>query len=462
MSKIDTFCNNLYKDRFVKPTLDDFASLGYNSKGRKRGKMLKIDLDKNKKYGFAVSGGVDSMVMLELCKKAGLFGVVLTINHGLREESKEEVEFVKSIANGYGYKTIIKNIDCNQYKKEQKVSTELAARLLRYQFFDEVAKVEGLDYILLAHHLDDQVETMILRILRGTGVYGLRGIVDRGIYLHPLIEYTKNDIMGYATANNIEYRQDCTNDENIYRRNTIRNILLPIIEKDYPDYRQSFLRLNNASVEVEDYFSTHLLSYTMEEDGVVFEGDIFDEHKAISKRSIRKALYDIGVQKDFEEKNYDTLFSLKGKESGTTVQLGQGLIARIEYGRLILERQAEEEEEYEKFFSIDEEYCHNNLKYGFCKTNALEKGVTFDIDKVPAGAVVRTRKKGDIFKRFKGGSKSLSDYLTDMKLTKSTRKNLLVLANGKEILAILGVEISDKVKIDDTTKTMVKVVKLNA
>ncbi len=420
--------------------------------------MLHIDLDKSKKYGFAVSGGVDSMVMLELCKKAGLSGIVITVDHGLRDVSKEEVRFVEDVATSYGYKTVVRSIDCKQYAADNKLSVELAGRLLRYEFFEEVQKQEGLDYILLAHQLDDQVETILMRILRGSGIYGLRGIADRDVYLHPMIRYPKAEIIEYATRNNIEYREDSTNAEVLYRRNVLRNIILPKIEQEYPDYRQAFIRLRNAAEETEDYFTTQLLPYICDGQGVVFKSDIFSTHRAIAKRSIRRALYDIGIHKDFEEKNYQTLFSLDGSISGTTVELGQGLVARFEYGKLIVEKAAKDVV-YEAPFAEDMVIKHLDKEYSFSKTDDIEKGTTFDIDKVPKDAVVRTRQAGDLFKRCNGKSKSLSDYLTDAKIPHSIRRSLLYLASGNKILAILGMEIADDVKIDAHTKTMIKVTK---
>ncbi len=417
---------------------------------------MKLHLDSTKKYGIAVSGGVDSMVLMHLAYKEGLDAVIITIDHGLREESRQETLSVKKIASTYGYDTVVERIECAQFAKTNKLSVELAGRLLRYDVFSRVKEELGLDYILLAHHLDDQVETILMRILRGTGLYGLRGIVDRDFFLHPLLSYPKNEIMEYATRHNLTFFEDATNAETVYRRNVIRNNILPTIAKEWEDYRESFAKLSRVAKETEDYFDKVLVPYECREGVVWFDASIFDTHPAIFKRSVRKALYGIGVEKDFEEKNFATLLTLKGAKSGTSVMLGQGLIGRIEYSRLIIER-ALDLEDFEEPFDVDKTFFYAGYRYAFKKGSGIEKGVTLDLDKVPDTAVIRTRQDGDLFKRCNGKTKLLSDYLTDKKVPLDDRRRLLYLADGNIILAILGVEIGDCVKIDDGTTRIIKV-----
>ncbi len=417
---------------------------------------MQLKLDKSKKYGIAVSGGVDSMVLMHLAHQEGLDAVIITIDHGLRPASKDEVLGVQQVASAYGYPTIIERIDCKQYAQDNRLSIELAGRLLRYEIFARVKSQYKLDYILLAHHLDDQVETMLMRILRGTGLYGLRGIVDRDYFLHPLLSYPKSDIMAYATANNLSYYEDESNSQTVYKRNVIRNVILPCLEESFADYRAGFDKLARVARETEDYLATFLVGYSYDGSAVRFAKEVYNAHPAIFKRSIRKALYDMDVEKDFEEKNYNTLLSIKDSVSGTTAMLGQGLVARIEYDMLIIER-ASEAGYYHEAFSVSKSYCYAGRAYTFERASRIEKGVTFDLDKVPQGAVIRTRRDGDVFKRCNGKTKSLSDYLTDAKIPLATRRDLLVLAKDNVVLAVLGIEISHAVKVDDNTTNIIKV-----
>ncbi len=421
---------------------------------------LALHLDITKKYGIAVSGGVDSMVLLHLCYQHGIKdAVVITIDHGIREESQQEVEAVARIAKSYGYDSIISHVDCPTYAIEHKMSVELAGRAIRYSVFDQVQKDCQLDYVLLAHHLDDQIETMMMRILRGTGVAGLRGIVDRGFYLHPLKEYPKSAITAYATAHNLAYYEDRTNADNVYRRNAIRNSILPTIAEEYPSYRASFLRLANAADETEDYLDSCLVGHVDCGDYVCFALDIFDVHKAIFKRSIRKAIrVKFGIMQDFEERHFDALLALRDKPVGTSVMLGQQLIARIDREGLVLEKECIEEQ-YERVFSPADVISWQGNVYSFEQAESIERGITLDLDKVPTSAVVRTRQDGDLFKRCNGKTKLLSDYLTDAKLSLRDKRGILLLADGNIILAILGMEIADCVKIDEHTTRILKIVK---
>lgn len=412
---------------------------------------MELNLNKDKKYGLAVSGGVDSMVMMELAYRQGLDCIVLTVDHNLRPDSKSDADFVEKEASIRGYETVRASFDVEGYAVATGESEELAGRHLRYEFFERTARERDLDYVLLAHHLDDQAETVLMRICRGTGVAGLKGIENRGIYIRPLLDCSKEEIRRFAEENRIGFREDSTNADTLYKRNFFRNIILPELKKEYPDLDKSIGRLVESAAETEDYFRSVLLPYTLRDDEVELREEVFTVHRAIAKRSVMEAIRALGIYKDIEVKTYKTIFSLESRASNTETDIGQGLVARRSYDGLIIAKKRPVVY-YEKPFSVTETYEFCGKKYTFERSEELIKGMTLDVDKVPSDSVVRTRREGDTFKRYKGGRKSLSDYLTDKKIPRSDRDRLLVLADGNEILMILGLEIADSVKLDNESR----------
>lgn len=413
----------------------------------KRAKTLATGLNPEARYIFAISGGVDSMSLLYLCKKEGLRGKVVTVDHALRKDSASDAEFVRSEAEKLGFSVEIVRVDVKSEMKKTGESAELAARKLRYAAIFGAVSEEQAAGAVFAHHMGDQAETVLMRILRGTGVAGIKGMGDREGVFRPFLKYTSEEIKAYAEEFRIPYREDCTNKETVYRRNFLRNRVFPLIAEVYPDYERSFERLAANAAETEDYLKTVLIAPVICGNSAKFDLSILSEHPAVWKRSVRAALLTLGVTQDVESRTYDAVYSLKNKPKASA-DIGQGFTARTEYGGLILEKAVENAAFCEEF-RINGVYEYAGRRYSFRRGETIKKGVTM-AEKALAtdGLVVRTRRDGDVFKRYKGGTKSLSDYLTDIKMPQKERSELLVLAKGSEIYAVLGVEISDAVKSD--------------
>lgn len=413
----------------------------------RKAKNLATGLNPDARYIFAISGGVDSMSLLHLCGKEGLRGKVITVDHSLRADSASDAEFVKREAEILGFPAEIVRVNVKAEMKRTGDSAELAARRLRYEAIFRAVKEENAAGAVFAHHLGDQAETVLMRILRGTGVAGIKGMGERDGVFRPFLRYTAEEIKDYAEENAVPYREDSTNKESVYRRNFLRNEVFPRIAEVYPDYERSFARLAANAAETEDYFKTVLIAPKLDENSARFGLSILSEHPAVWKRSIRAALLSLGVDKDVESRNYDAIFALKNK-TRAAVDLGQGFVARAEYGELILEKAIEIPAFCEEF-RINGVYEHAGKRYAFRRGEKIKKGVTIAAKALETdGLVVRTRRDGDVFKRYKGGRKSLSDYLTDIKMPQKERSELLVLAKDSEIYAVLGVEIADAVKSD--------------
>ena len=202
---------------------------------------------------LAVSGGKDSMTMLDLFNyfkyELKLNLVVCHFNHSLRDDADRDEKFVKTQCEKYGLKFYSKKEDVLLYSNENKLSTEEGARFLRYKFFDEVKRIENLEYIATAHNKNDLAETVIMRILRGTGINGLIGIQsERGDLIRPILNFSRDEIEKYIEENNIPFVEDKTNFEELYLRNKIRLNLFPILKNEYnPRILDAISRLSNIA-----------------------------------------------------------------------------------------------------------------------------------------------------------------------------------------------------------------------
>lgn len=408
---------------------------------------LRLGLETDAYYIFAISGGIDSMSLLSLAAKEGLRGKVVTVDHNLRAESRDDALFVKAEAAKLGYCTEIVSVDVKAEVARSGESEELAARRLRHAAISECVKKENACGAVFAHHLGDQAETVLMRILRGTGVAGIKGMGDREGVFRPLLKYTSDEIKAYAAENGVRYREDSTNGQSVYRRNFLRNEVFPKIAEVYPDFERAFERLAENAAETEDFLSNMLISPETDGKTASFDITVLDGHPAIWKRSVRAALLGLGMEKDVERQTYETIFALRNKNKAVA-DLGLGFVARTEYGRLIFEKKAEIPE-FCEIFNSDKSYEFCGKRYKFKAADGIKKGVTMSAAALSyGGLVVRTRKDGDSFKRYKGGRKSLSDYLTDIKMPQSERSKVLVLAKNSEIYAVLGVEVGDIAKVD--------------
>lgn len=213
---------------------------------------------------IGVSGGPDSMALLNvlIClkkdKKLNFEIVVAHINHGIRKEADEETKYVENFCREKGIECFIKKEKVEEIAKKQKIGTEEAGRKLRYGFFEEIAKKVNANKIATAHSANDNAETVLMNLIRGSGTSGLKGIeaIRDNKYIRPLIECTRKEIEEYCKINELEPKLDKSNDENIYTRNKVRNILLPLIENEFnPNIVSSLNRMSQIVKEENEYLS---------------------------------------------------------------------------------------------------------------------------------------------------------------------------------------------------------------
>ena len=227
-------------------------------------------IENGDKLVLGVSGGPDSISMLDILNKIRLDNtiklnfklVVVHINHMIREEAKEDELYVKNYCHKNNLEFYSKSIDVKKLANTNKIGTEEAGRNARYEFFNEILEKTTSNKIAIAHNKNDNAETMIMNIMRGSGVSGLKGIEPkRGIYIRPLIECERTEIEKYCEENILNPRIDKTNFENEYTRNKIRNVVIPYIKKEFnPNIINTLERLSNLVKEEEAYIEKQVLS----------------------------------------------------------------------------------------------------------------------------------------------------------------------------------------------------------
>ena len=220
-------------------------------------------IENGSKLVLAVSGGPDSMAMLDILnsikndEKSNLnFEIVVAhINHQIREDANEDEEYVKKYCDQNKIEFYVKSIDVQKIANTNKIGIEEAGRTVRYKFFEEVLEETKSDHIAIAHNKNDKIETIIMNILRGSGTVGLKGIeVKRGKYIRPLINCERYEIENYCEEHNLNPRIDSTNFDNKYTRNKIRNVVIPYIQKEFnPNIIRSLERLSEVVTEENNY-----------------------------------------------------------------------------------------------------------------------------------------------------------------------------------------------------------------
>ena len=401
------------------------------------------------KYALAVSGGVDSMVMLH--RFATIFACsnlfVVTVNHGIRAEAADDCQFVADYCKKLGVECRVVNVDVPTYCKEHKVSIETGARILRYQVFDSL----DADYVYLAHNADDNAETVLMHILRGSGAKGASGMRQmNGKYFRPMIEWTREQILQYAAEHNVPYVADSTNDDTTYTRNFIRHKVMPLLEELNPSAKQNIVRFAGSIAQDDVYLDTLADISTVEfgQNCAKIPVDLLVCPNPIAYRVLFKVLQRLGVFCDIEMSHYYAILRLLSNGSGKSVNLPMNFVATNDYDYItIWKNEQKTVENFEIPFAVGR--TQTPLGVVEVSSEPTEGALRFDIGKLPENCVFRTKCQGDMFTKFGGGTKSLKKYLIDKKIPQRQRDGLLLLASGNEVLVICGVEIADRVKVDN-------------
>lgn len=430
-------------------------------------------IDEKDRILVGLSGGPDSIFLLYILHNYFNNQLIIThINHKLRGvDSDLDEKFVRTISQKLKIPLYVIREDVKKLSNENKKSIEEVGREVRFSFFDKTLKVENFNKIALGHNLDDNVETILINFIKGSGTKGLIGIPEkRDNIIHPIINIKKEEILKFLEENKIEYRVDKTNFEIDFLRNKVRNYLLPIIEKEFnKNFKEKILSLSNI-LKVEDRFLDNLVE-NIKNDLIEFEDDFIkiDNKKfqkldlSLKRRLIRKAIdYFNRDLREYPLEHIDKVISLENKKTGKEIELPFNLIAVKDKNKIIIEKKGVEIPNF--YIEIPDiglyELAGMKIELTLVEKISKVKNIFtsfFDYDKIEFPIKFRKPKFGEKFKPLGlKEEKKIQDFFVDNGIPKSVRWNLPILLDKKDdILWIVGVRISDDYKVTNLTKRVI-------
>ena len=424
---------------------------------------------------LAISGGIDSMVLADLLLKAKVEFVAAHCNFHLRgHESDGDDWFVRKFAEKHGIQCFVKHFETEKYAAKHGISIEMAARDLRYTWFEQLRQQLGYDKIAVAHHADDQAETFFINLLRGAGLNGLKGMKPQnGVVIRPLLWASREQIRKYAVENHIVWREDHTNVESVYLRNRIRNQLLPVFDELQPKARQGLYKsLEHLSAENELYRA--LLKEKLTQ---IVERE--DDVQRLPYSAITLSAVGPSTGSGTSVYSFQMLFEWLRLYGFNTDQchfiydsIGTGIGNQycspthcVVIGRDDLQlSEIKEKTDDEIQIQIGEEEILFPIHLCFSKLEKTEEFVIdkspdvaqLDFDKLKFPLILRHWQHGDRFHPLgMKGSRLLSDFFVDQKFMEYQKQNVWLLASADgDILWVVGYRIDERYKVSISTKTI--------
>lgn len=405
----------------------------------------------------AVSGGMDSMFLVGLAVQAKLNIQVAHVNYGLRDEDSDLDQ--KLVADFCKSHDLALHVSRWSPQDSETGSIQMQCRDHRYQFFEQVMEKNGLVATLLAHHSDDQVETILLNLIKGTGIIGLVGMPEkRGRFLRPLLHLSREEIASYVEANGIAYREDVSNSADKYERNFIRNQVLPTIKNRFAEAPQAILKtaINLSSAkdllnDVSDKLKNEFLAPT-------HNGIIIDLHALKLQVGHQFLLYEWLKEYGFNGSQVNDMLS--STASGARF-LSADHTAILNRGKLQVFRSLDKPEGSKQFHLSQppkgwtvESYSKPEKWFPDHAINVAE----FDMHKIQSEKLtLRCWEQGDRFKPLGlNGWKKLSDLFVDEKLSLLEKEQVLILTSGEDIMWVVALRIDDRFKVNKDTRTVLK------
>jgi tRNA(Ile)-lysidine synthase len=422
---------------------------------------------------LAVSGGVDSVVLCELCHKAGYNISIAHCNFKLRgKESERDKEFVEELAKKYEVAFLVKKFDTLKYAETRKKSVQEAARELRYEWFLELIGEKkyaignrqfAMDWILTAHHLDDNIETMLMNFFKGTGIAGLRGILPRqGKIIRPLLFARKEELVLYARENNLTWVEDSSNETDNYTRNYFRHQVIPLIEKIYPDALNNLAENLNRFRDIEVLYRQYIALHKKK----LLELKGNEAHVPILKlkksEPFHTIIYEIIRDFGFTPQQVNEVIHLLDSESGKYIRSPTHRIIKNRAWLIIAPVQTENAQ------TILIEEGEKNVKFanGKLQIELLAKCPLpidnchgcLDATEIKFPLLLRSWKQGDYFYPLgMKKKKKLSRFFIDNKISKTDKEKVWVLEMDKKIVWVVGMRIDERFKVSDKTKSVLKI-----
>jgi tRNA(Ile)-lysidine synthase len=419
-------------------------------------------------YLLAVSGGIDSMVMAHLFLNSNRRCAIAHCNFSLRgDESDSDEELVRLFADSYSVPFYGIRFDTDKYAAEHKLSIQLAARELRYRWFDELRTKRGFDKIVVAHNADDNLETFFINLSRGAGLNGLTGIPkNTGTVIRPLLCFSRKDIEEYAIENGVRYREDSSNLSDKYLRNKLRHLVLPVLDSINPSFRNKAIEsidyLNNANRFIETETNIFL-----DHHAVVKGDDIFiplADIRRLHSKDVRMfyILEKFGFKGETITKICRSIdFGICGKQFFSSTHCL--LIDRTD---IIISSATECRSSYilnqdtgisTETFELRCETVEKDSEFRLLRNKDVGE---FDLSKLRFPLTLRTVHAGDWFIPLgMKGRKKLSDFFIDIKLPVTEKKRQLLLISGETIVWIVGLRPDERFKVTNETTKVLRIYK---
>ncbi len=416
---------------------------------------------------LAVSGGIDSVAMLQCFKDAGCYNYgIAHCNFGLRgDESDEDALFVQKLAKKAKVPFHTHQFDTENFAAQEKVSIQMAARQLRYAWFKKVMKDYGYSFLATAHHKNDTFETVLFNLVRGTGISGLHGISSKsGEVVRPLLFADKEMIMDFVAQKNLSWREDSSNSSIKYARNSLRNEVVPVLKKINPDLENTFDHTLERLLQVEAVFFDALKIVT-DEAVERKENDVYIALDVLKRKNVSAVM----LWEILKEYGYSYVQS---KDVAARMFEGAGRIFESSTYQLNVDREHLIISPKKNIEFFPSPVYENQLKFlsdaltlhfttekakGF-KITSQKNIAALDYDKLVFPLEVRKWQRGDVF--FPLGmkqKKKLSDFMIDEKIPLNLKERVFVLTSNNAIVWVVGHRIDDRYKIADATERVLKV-----
>ena len=446
-------------------------------------------IDPAKKQLVAVSGGIDSVVLCDLLFTAKYDFVIAHCNFQLRgAESERDEIFVRSLGEKYGKAVLVERFETEKLAVERKLSIQVLARELRYHWFNSILeirepsatgsehRVEGsqknvlaaapLQYIVTAHHANDSIETMLMNFFKGTGITGLHGILPlQGRVFRPLLFAKKEELLEYAKHRGLSFVEDSSNRSDKYTRNFFRHELFPLLKQKFPNVEDNLINNIGRFAEIETLYMQSILLHKKK----LLEAKGNEIHIPVLKLKktapVASVMYEITREYGFSAHQLNDLVGLLESETGKSVSSGSHTIFRNRSWLIISPKQSTNAANIlvsEKDKDVTFEQGLLSLKSGDKQSHfqipADPSIATVDLAKISFPLLLRKWKQGDYFYPLgMKKKKKLSRFLSDQKVSKTSRENTWVLEMDKKIVWIVGHRIDDRFKIVPSTQMVLTI-----
>lgn len=419
----------------------------------------------------AVSGGADSVALCALCHRSGYTFQMAHCNFQLRgEESDRDERFVTDVAQKYGVPLHVRRFDTHQYARENRINTQLAARALRYAWFDELVQTakqpEGRVLLLTAHHANDNVETLMMNFFKGTGIAGLKGIRERSGYIvRPLLFATRDQVISFLRQHGIPYMEDSSNLSDDYTRNYLRNRVIPSLTEVFPAVEQNLMKSLARFQDIAllyDESVQHHLQKILEHKGQEVHIPIL---KLVKHPAWKTILYEVIRKYGFVAGQVEDVCRLTQSQSGSFVASPSWRIMRNRAWLIITPVKAEDsahiiigpEEQRIRFALGALSMQHLDWDAGSDIT-ADPLIALIDFDTISFPMILRKWKEGDYFYPLgMRKKKKLSRFFIDHKIAVADKEKIWVLEHDRRIIWIAGMRIDDRFKVTNQTKKVLRI-----